>query len=160
MGWFLAAVIVALVVVVIALAVSSSGVRYVLLAGVLGIGLYLWSVQEQDERRSRLARAAIKVNEIEISDARLSMDAFGKFTATIINHSKFPLKSLTLRISIVDCAEKGVQCRVVGEDRLSQYLTVPVSQMRSMDTYANFSNLPALKNPRWFYRIESVEAGP
>ena len=154
MGWL--AVIVVLV--VISLAVASSGFRYVLLFGILGIGLYLWSVQDQDERRSRLARAAIKVNEIEIGDARLSMDAFGKFTATVTNNSKFPLKSLTLRIFIEDCAEKGSQCRVVGEDRVSQYLRVPVSQVRAMDTYANFTGLPALKNPRWFYRIESVEA--
>ena len=155
MGWFLAVIVILFV---IWLAVASPGFRYVLLFGVLGSGLYFWSVQEQEEKRRQQARVAIKPTEIAIGDARLSMESVGKFTATVTNNSKFPLKALTLRISIEDCAEKGTQCRVVGEDTVSQYLQVPASQVRAMDTYANFSNLPALKNPRWFYRIETVEA--
>ena len=155
MGWFLAVVV---ILVVLSLAIASPGFRYFLLFGSLGIGLYFWSLQEQEEKRILRARSAIKVSEIEITDARLSMDRFGKFSARITNNSKFPLRTLTLRISIEDCVEKGTQCRVVGEDDVSQYLSVPASQVRAMDTYANFSNLPALKNPRWFYRIETVEA--
>lgn len=155
MGWFLAVVVILFV---IWLAVASPGFRYILLFGVLGSGLYFWSVQEQEDKRRQRARAAIKETEIEIGDARLSMESFAKFTATVTNNSKFPLRSLTLRISIEDCAEKETRCRVVGEDSVSQYLEVPASQVRAMDTFANFSNLPPLKNPRWFYRVESVEA--
>lgn len=143
---------------VIYLAVISPGFRYFLLLGIGAIALFVWSWSVQEERRMKRARSLIPHAQIEILDARLEMATFGKFTARVTNKSRHALNALSLRISIEDCSPNGKQCSVVGEDTVSDYLDVPPGQTRAMDAFATFRNLPQLRRPRWYYRIETVEA--
>ena len=154
MGWFLAAIVVVLVVY---LAVINRQFRYFLLIVIAGIAAYGYYANILSENRKELARKLIKPTEIEIQEAELSVGPFGRLTARVRNRSRYTLTNLSLRVIVRDCEPDGKQCITVGESNASQYLTIPPGQTRAMNASVYFSDLPKLRKWHWDFHIKEIE---
>jgi len=152
------------------------------LAAIGGVVGYFYD-QRQDEKR-RMARQLIKPDQLEISDAILSIGTLSEVKAVITNKSSFHLKELALRVTVVDCptnffdkfdppsasgyepvkkAEPGAgksvgKCTAVGEYVAREYgLNIPSGQKRAFNGYVRFENLPPLKPNEWSWYYSVVE---
>lgn len=132
--------------------------------GALG-GLYLWAENENANAKRERSKNLIKLNEIAITDATLSLGSLGKLQATVTNNSRYTLTDITLNVSVTDCPAKGLvppavvfKCTIVGESNASEYsISIPPGQRRAIDTYVSFSNLPDLKPEGWSWSYSIVE---
>ena len=154
MGWFLAAIVVVLVVY---LAVINRQFRYFLLIVIAGIAAYGYYANILSENRKELARKLINPTEIKIQEARLRVGPFGRLTARVTNRSRYTLTNLSLRVIVRDCEPDGKQCITVGEDTASEYFTIPPGQTRALDTPVRFNNLPKLRKWHWNFHIKEIE---
>jgi len=161
MGWLIATIVVLFFVWL--LVVSPWFRRFaVVVVVVIGIGIW-WFVSKQEEK-ARLAAERIKPTEIELTD--LSMwNSYGtsyQVGGKVRNLSPhYTVSRITLKISAYDCPGDEItpQCDVIGDQTVSAYLGVPPGQVRSLDEYVYFSNMPAsVRNFRWSYYLADVEA--
>lgn len=126
----------------------------------------LWWTGENSNRQFREERqralSAISPADLIISDLVLTTESYGsRVTGTVLNHGAFPLRSLTMKVSIRDCptttSEEG--CVTTGEADARFYVEVPPGQARQLSTTVNFDNA-APNGPHWgwVYSLTEIEA--
>ncbi|MDG2242237.1 MAG: hypothetical protein P8L66_01960 [Rhodospirillaceae bacterium] len=115
--------------------------------------LFLDYRQAQEEAH---ALSFIEPSDIRIEDAVLS-GRFDKLTARISNQSDFTINRITIDILLSDCPQpaedapplpKGFildDCEVIGASEVIEYILVPPSQVRQIDTYVMFEDRPPVK---------------
>lgn len=103
---------------IIYFAINYRGFRRGLLFTLLGItvlgavgGVVAYFYNQQEEQRRQAERHAaltlIKPNQVETTDATLSIGTYSEMKATVTNKSAYHLKELALKITVVDCPATG-----------------------------------------------------
>lgn len=111
-----------------------------------------------DEKKRELAKALIKLDEIEVSDAYLTLkNGLATVKGRVRNKSLYELSSFDLVIQIKDC-RKVEDCDVVGEAIQSVYLSVPAGQVRQLDEVISFTGTPELRRMEWTYYVRETRA--
>ncbi len=149
--------------VIIALLVWSPALRKVALGIVallaIGGGIF-WAKSQKDDQR---AATAIKLYEIELRDLRLG-ESYGsyKLHGTVKNNSPSEtLSSVILKVTAQDCKPETTaeRCETIGEYDTYLSTRVPPGQVRAVDGYVGFHNLPKVKGTfQWTYRVLNVKA--
>jgi hypothetical protein len=169
------------------------GFRRGLLFALLGIvallvlgGVVGWFHSQQEAQQRQIARALIKPDQIEITDAMLWIGS--EMKAVVTNKSPYHLADLALKVTVMDCpanvfdkfdpspppgfvldrpsaeprSGKEVKCTAVGQYVAKEYgVNIPSGQKRAFRGYVRFDNLPPLKPNewRWHYSIDEIVAG-
>ena len=165
MGW-----IVGLVVVVgfVWLMVSSRSFRrfgFGLIGLVAAAVAVFWALERKEHERfmEELVRekSAIPHTAVELRGLQLSGGTYRSVTGTVINHSAYPIKSITLQVSIRDCpsmtSEAG--CTIIGQDNATAYVDVPPGQARQFNASVDLQNAAApVGHWGWVYGLKEVVA--
>jgi hypothetical protein len=158
MLWFIVGLI------VIFLAFGAAGVRTALKVAALVAALllvvvvvYIINHDMSAKAEREAAKKRIAISEIQFEDIRLSLGGFEKLTGRIRNgSSRYVLTGVEMAITVRDCVS-GV-CDVVGQASHTVMLDVPPGQVRAVDDYVYFSNMPPKRGEyQWDYQIKSVE---
>lgn len=126
-------------------------------------GIYIWQEEERVSAERERSKSLVKVSDIEVSNATLSLGVFGRLRATIANNSRHTLTDIILNVQVFECPQvigdsKKPKCRTVGEALASEYfLTIPPGQSRAIDPSVNFENLPELKEGDWNWSFSVTE---
>lgn len=137
------------------LAVKYRGFRYFAIISIVAVAGYIFYLYESDRREEALSKTRIKKEEVELFDARLSLGTLGKLTARLKNNSaQYTLKGLTLRIQVLDCVKKD--CEIIGQTDHNYWSKVPPGQVRGIDEYVSFSNLPQIRG-EWTWNCEILD---
>lgn len=132
--------------------------QFTLVAIGIVVAVIAW-VLFDDDQKQRAARQLIAPSQIEISGARLIADYSPdrrRIVGEIANHSSHTLNSLTLAVMAYDCPDNRVdsRCRIIGDASAYVGGEIPPRQVRSMDSYVYFDNMPTPQgNFLWTYRI-------
>jgi len=191
MGWLALAIV---VIGTIYFAIHYRGFRRGLLFSAVGLLLLAavgatiaWFHSQQEEQRRTVAKTLIKPEQIEISDATLSIGIGSELKAAITNRSSHHLAELALKVTVMDCPQnyfdkfdpvsevpKGVvgeenpftkykqaanaKCNIVGQYVVRQYgIDIPSGQKRAFSGHPYFTNLPHLKPNEWSWNYAIEE---
>lgn len=122
--------------------------------GVLA-GLYFYVNQQQEEQA---AKKLIAADQIEFRSLRLTSTVSSyKLLGEVRNNSLHELTSATLNLKAYDCPAQSItpDCSIIGEDDdVYVSATVPSNQVRAVDAYVSFYNMPEVKGHfLWSYFI-------
>ncbi len=146
--------------VIIFLAFGAAGVRAALkvaaifIVAVIAFFIIYSGVQKNEQEASK---NRIALSEVELNDLRLGIGSSGKLTGTVRNRSlRYTLSGVDLQITLRDCIQQN--CDTVGQENTSLWgLNVPPGQIRAVNGYVSFANLPPQRGEyRWDYQIKSV----
>jgi len=149
-----------IVVVLILLAIAYRPVRWIL-AGLAGLailgGLALALYLQKEEHDREAAKRRVSVSQLQFEDLVLWND---KITGRVRNNSGYTVTSIELELTLKDCVgDSPPHCDVVGQTTRSVYVSIPPGQVRGLDEYASFSDVPALRGKRqWSYRVTEISA--
>ena len=105
-----------------------------------------------------VARTRIALSQVDVEDVALrpSIGSF-QLTGRIRNRSwLYRLTRLEIVVRILDCATP-TQCETIGQETAIVLTDVPPQQVRALDEYVQFSNLPPRRGrPTFDYRIVSL----
>lgn len=124
-----------------------------------GVWLLIDSNAKNNQRRYEQARSLVQANEIAFSDMRFG-SSFGSswtLTGNATNHSAHTIVAIELLVFLENCPS-GSGCLTIGQYNVHNSINIPPGQMRALNGYASFSNLPALDGWRWNYRINAIVA--
>ena len=172
-------------------AIHNRGFRRGLLFTILGIALLAavggvvgYFNDQQNEQRRQIARTLIKPDQLEITDATLSIGTLSEMKAIVANKSPHQLAELALKVTVVDCpanifdkfdpppppgfepvkksrpeiGEPFGKCSAVGEYVVREYgLKIPSRQKRAFRGYVSFPNLPPLEQNEWSWHYSIIE---
>jgi hypothetical protein len=152
-------------------------------------GIVGWLYSQQEEQQRQVARTLIKPEQIEITDATLSIGTYSEMKAAVTNKSPYLLVELALMVKVLDCkyydsanqptapppgfvpdkSKDGPhagnivgKCTTVGQYVAREYsLNIPSGQKRAFRGYVRFDNLPPLREKEWtwHYTIQEIVAG-
>lgn len=131
---------------------------------VIGI-VVLWLGERKNHREflEQIARenAAIPHSQVELRDLALGAGSYPTLTGTVVNHSSYPIRQVTLVVSLRDCptttSEAG--CTIIGQDDVSAYVDVPSGQARAINTSVNLTSAAApVGHWGWIYSLKTVSA--
>jgi len=170
-------------------AIHYRGFRRGLIFTLLGVfvlaavsGVVVWFYSQQEAQRRKIARTLIKSDQLEITDATLSIGTSAEMKALVTNRSPYPLKELTLEVTVIDCPtnffdrsdssplspvkkgeeqpeKKDRKCTAVGQSVVREYWigSIPSGQKRTFSGHARFDNLPPLKSNEWTWHYSIAE---
>jgi hypothetical protein len=131
----------------------------ILLVVAVVAGFWLYNTQQ---RREQQTRSLIPVSAVELRDLTLARNSSSyRLQGTIKNNSDYSLSSLTMKITIYDCpsAEVTPACEIIGEAHPWVLASVPARQIRALEEYVSFPNLPTVQGQFvWSYLVTGTRA--
>jgi hypothetical protein len=165
MGWLIATIV---VIAIIYFMIVSPGFRSVAILIVLGVGIGIYVLVENDKKQSerwrqeqagreRLALTSIDASDLSLSDVQLVKSPW-TLKGNVVNNSKYGLGSLTFLVKVEDCPPQK-PCITIGQESASVSVSVPPGQMRAFRSSAlRFDGMPSAVNLRWGYEITQIRA--
>ncbi|MFA7413631.1 MAG: hypothetical protein WC048_04020 [Rhizobium sp.] len=123
-----------------------------------GIWLLIDTNAKNNARRYEQARSLVQADQLSLSDLYLS-NTYGswKLTGNAKNNSRHTITQIELLVTLQDCPAPS-SCVTVGQNTAREYVSIPPNQMRAINSYVSFPNLPPLDKWTWNYRIQSIAA--
>lgn len=124
-------------------------------------GGWLWidSTTKANRRRYEQARSLVTPAQVELADLRLGNSYGSSWTLTgnATNRSSHTITALEIQATIQNCPASK-PCVVIGQTKVNEYVNIPPGQMRALNGYASFPDLPPLDGWTWNYLVTSVAA--
>lgn len=123
-----------------------------------GIWLLIDTNAKNNARKYEQARTLVHANQLSLSGFFLSK-TYGswKLTGNARNNSTHTVTQIELMITLQNCPTPN-SCVTVGQNTATEYVTIPPNQMRAIEAYVSFPNLPPLEQWTWNYHIQSIAA--
>jgi hypothetical protein len=130
-----------------------------LLASVVAVWVgWLNQQEKENQKRVELERRLIRDDEVVFNDMRLGQGSFALWTlkGNVTNRSSHELSGFTLKVTVQDCSGFEGRCVTIGENVISDYLSVPPNQMRAFERTVHLDNMPERAKWQWTYAIQEV----
>lgn len=126
---------------------------------VLGVILLIVISTYSGEQRLAASKSLIPLNQVTITNLRLSRGYAYQLSGEVRNNSNHTLLDITLAVKAYDCPGYTISsdCTTIGEDdNVSAYVDIPPNQVRALNsaTYVQLNNMPPVQgNFLWTYDL-------